>query len=366
MIDRLKTVTSSPKFSKFKHHWLTLAFILGFVVDNLTLNRVDQLFDNLVLLAYVLIAMGSIIYLYAGIASKMPESWVPYSRKYAPLLIQYAFGGLLSGMLIFYGRSGSWSESWPFLLLILGVIYGNETIKDRSSRLIFNLAIFFVGLFSYVVLVIPVVTGHMGPWIFVGSGLLALIIMQGFIRVLRWIVPNFINLHLKSIVFTVGCIFAGLNFLYFTNIIPPIPLSLKEVGIYHSVVRFDNGDYQVSYEKGPWWRFWKQSDTVFHPTAGGNIYCFAKVFAPTRLSTDIYHSWDYYDEEKEEWVQHLRLSYPISGGRSSGYRGYTFIENFREGEWRCSVETERGQVLGQEKFTVDYSGQVGELETRVE
>src|SRR5690606_28398358 len=105
------------------------------------LTRVDQLFDNLILLSYVLLAMVSMLWLYAGTAGKLPDNWSAFARKYAPLLTQFAFGGLLSGMLIFYGRSGSWAESWPFLLLILAVIYGNETIKDRSTRLVFNLAI---------------------------------------------------------------------------------------------------------------------------------------------------------------------------------------------------------------------------------
>ena len=224
----------------------------------------------------------------------------------------------------------------------------------------------FIGLFSYVVLVVPVFTGYMGSWVFVGSGLLALLIMSGFLRLLRRIVPRFFELYLRQVVFTLGSIFIGFNVLYFTNIIPPIPLSLKEVGIYHSVVRFENGQYQLKYEDGPWWYFWKRSDTEFHPDDTNNVFCFAKVFAPTRLETDIYHSWDYYDEAAEEWVERSRLSYNISGGRDGGYRGYTQIGNFNDGKWRCSVETARGQVLGRETFTIDSSKAVGELVTRLE
>lgn len=366
MLQTLREKARSPKLARLKHYWLSLAFLLGFIVDNITLNRVDQLFDNLILLAYVVLAMFSILFLYAAMADKLPERWVPFARKYTPLLTQYSFGGLLSGMLIFYGRSGSWSDSWPFLLIILVGIFGNETIRNRASRLIFNLSLLFVGLFSYMVLIVPVVTGYMGPWVFIGSGVLALLIMHGFLKLLGLIVPNFLEIHIKSIIFSIGCIFAGFNFLYFANIIPPIPLSLKDVGIYHSVVRFDNGDYQLKYEKPAWWKFWQDSDDVFHPDAGGNVYCFAQVFAPTRLSTDIYHSWDYYDETKKEWVEHSRLSYPISGGRDKGFRGYTLIENFKDGTWRCSVETARGQVLGREKFKVDSSESVGEMITAIE
>ncbi len=349
-----------------KRHWLTIAFVLGFVVDNITLNRVDQLFDNFVLAFYVLLAMASLLTLYASVAEKIGGKAGLFFRRYSPVAVQYSFGGLLSGMLIFYGRSGSWSESWPYMIIILLAIYGNETVRDRTQRLIYNLAILFIGLLSYVVLVIPVATGYMGPWIFIGSGLLAVVIMYGFIRGLRRLVPRFIGIHIKPIIFTIGSIYVGLNFLYFANIIPPIPLSLKEVGVYHSVVHFENGDYQLKYEKGKWWQPFKKSDDVFHAKLGDSIFCFAKVFAPTRLSTDIYHSWEYYDENEKEWIEHLRMSYGIAGGRDSGYRGYTLIRNYRDGEWRCTVETGRGQVLGREEFVVDSENLPADLTTRLQ
>lgn len=351
---------------RHKRHWLTIAFLFGFVVDNITLNNVEQVFDNVVLLSYVVISMTSIFILYAGAAGRLPEQWTPYVRAYAPLVVQFAFGGLLSGMLIFYGRSGAWTESWPFLLIILGVIFGNELIKDRSGKFLFNITILFVGLFSYVVLIVPVLSGYMGPLVFILSGVLALAIMYGFIRLLGIVIPNFLSLQMRSLVFTVGTIFAVFNFLYFTNIIPPIPLSLKDVGIYHSVVRFEDGTYQLKYEKGRWWQFYKRSDTTFHAVPGDNVFCFASVFAPTRLATDIYHRWEYYNEETGGWEEHDRLSYAIAGGRDGGYRGYTLIQNYRDGTWRCSVETARGQVLGRETFVIDSTTDPAPLIIRTE
>lgn len=349
---------------KIKRYWLTIAFGLGFLVDNITLNRVDQVFDNIVLLSYVVIAMAALLLLYAGTVGKLGEYYSPRARAYAPLAVQYAFGGLLSGMLIFYGRSGAWVESWPFLVIILAAIFFNETIRDRSDRLIYNLVIFFVGLVSYCVLVIPVLTGFMGPWIFFGSCLVALMFMYGFMQVLYRIIPHFLDMQMKVIIFSIGCVFVGFNFLYFANVIPPIPLSLKDVGIYHSVIRFDTGVYQLKYEEGKWWQFFRDSDKVFHPVSGGNVYCFAKVFAPTRLDTNIEHHWEYYDEVRGEWESRNRLGYSISGGRGDGYRGYTQVRNYEDGKWRCSVETTRGQVLGREVFWIDSSQPPANLITK--
>jgi len=349
-----------------KRHWMTLSFVFGFLLDNITLNRVDQLFDNFILALYVILAMISLLLLYGGAADKLGEKLGNLSVKYAPLLVQFSFGGLLSGMLIFYGRSGSWSQAWPFMLIILLAIYGNETIRDRASRLIYNLAILFIGLFSYTVLVIPVFTGLMGPWIFVGSGLLALFIMYWFMRGLYKVVPRFLTIHMRAIVFIIGGIFIGFNFLYFANIIPPIPLSLKDVGIYHSVVRFENGDYQLKYEDGRWFEPFKDSDDTFHPVLGDNVFCFAQVFAPTKLKTDIYHKWERYNEESGEWTTHTRLSYAIAGGRDKGFRGYTLIQNYTDGKWRCTVETGRGQILGREVFTIDSQSPPADTVTRID
>lgn len=348
-----------------RHHWLTVAFILGFVLDNLTLNRVDQLFDNVVLFSYVILAMISILLLYAGIAERFGERMSKFCRDKAPILMQYAFGGLLSGMLIFYGRSGSFVDSWPFILIILGVIFGNETIKDRAGRLVYNLVIFFVGLSAYVVLVVPVIIGKMGPWIFVGSGIIALFIMYLFFVTLEKIVPNFIQLQKRSVVFFIGLVYVTFNVLYFTNLIPPIPLSMKHVGVYHNIVRNEDLSYTLTYEKPVWWLWYRNSDKVFHYSPGDEIYCYASVFAPARLATDIYHRWEFYDEEKGVWVDHGRYSYSIQGGRGEGYRGYTKISNYEEGTWRCTVETDRGQIIGKKTFTI-MSGSPRDLVTRTE
>jgi hypothetical protein len=350
--------------SFIRRHFLTLGFVFGFIIDNLTLNRVDQVLDNAILATYVVLAMVSMLLLYAGAAGKLPEWIGDAARRFAPFVMQYAFGGLLSGMLIFYGRSGAWAASWPYLAIIILAIYGNETIKDRSTRLLYNLAILFIGLFSYIVLLVPVVTKLMGPWIFIGSGFIALMIMYGFLRLLNRIIPRFIELQQRAIILSLGMVYVGFNFLYFSNMIPPIPLSLKEAGIYHFVARFENETYQVKYEEGPWWQFWKKSDSTIHPRGGESIFCYAEVFAPTRFEIDIVHVWEFNDPEAG-WTERARIAYPITGGRDSGYRGYTLINNYQNGDWRCSVETERGQVIGRETFTVDTTESPKALVTEI-
>jgi hypothetical protein len=327
-----------------------VAFLLGFITDLILLNRVDDLLDNIILLTYVLLATVSLLLLYTGVAEKGPAFFVRFVNRYMPMIMQYAFGGLLSGMLIFYGRSGDLLASAPFFILIIVVIIGNEFLSKRSNRLIYNLSLYFVGLFSYIVLIIPVLTGRMGDGIFILSGIVAVLWISFVVKILFNIVPNFMSVNIGRVILTIGFIYIGFNSLYFTSLIPPIPLSLTELEIVDSVERVDTG-YRITTQAQPWYRKLPFTNSVIHPT-GNSIGCFARVYAPTKLSTEIFHRWEF-KNEVGDWEEHFRFGYDISGVNKGGYGGYTLARDFFDGLWRCSVETERGQVLGREVIVID-------------
>ena len=361
----LKRAMENKYVKHFKQHWLTIGFVLGFFTDLMLLNRIDDFFDNFMLFFYASLATLSFLFFYVGTAERAPGFLSNILKKYSPVLMQYAFGGLLSGMLIFYGRSGDWLVSAPFLLLIIAVILGNEFVNKRSNRLIYHLSLYFIGIYAYIVLVLPVLFGKMGDLMFFFSGVVALIVVTIVVQLLYKIVPRFMEINTRPVILTIGFIYIGFNVLYFTNIIPPIPLSLTDLEVVHDVSRFENGGYRIVAEVEPWWRSILPLTPIIHPSQSA-ISCFASVYAPTKLTTDIYHKWEYKNAEGK-WVQHFRTSYPIaSSGTVRGYRGYTTISSFTDGAWRCTVETERGQVLGRETFIVDSTEKPYELVTRIE
>jgi len=335
-----------------KHHWLTIAFLLGFLTDLILLNRVDDAIDNLILFMYVALASLSLVLFYVAVAEKAPPRIVTFLQSFMPVVMQYSFGGLLSGMLIFYGRSGDFLVSAPFLALIISVMLANELVKKRSDRLLYNLVVYFIGIFSYFVLVVPVLIGEMGNLIFIGSGLLALLVMFILLKVLALIIPHFIVLEKRMIVFVIGSIYVLFNTFYFLNIIPPIPLSLTELSIYQQVEKTSFGGYRIVKEEISWWRHFGILPTTFHPLPGEGAYCFARVYAPTSLKTEIVQRWEYQDKDGN-WQTHYTQAYPITGENKNGYRGFTTIKSISDGLWRCSVETVRGQVLGRETFVID-------------
>lgn len=350
-----------------RRHFLTLAFVAGFVTDLILLNQVEDLIDNLILLFYVTLATVALVSLYVGVAERGPAKLARFFRTYSPMAIQYAFGGLLSGMLIFYGRSGDWLASWPFLALIALAILGNEMVRDRAQRLVFHLSVYFIGVFSYIVLVVSVFSGRTEPWVFYLSGAAALLIVYLLVQLLRSIIPNFIRLQLRFIIFSLGCIYITLNTLYATSILPPIPLSLKEITIAHSVTFYrESREYHIAYEPIAVWRLWERLTPTLHVADSQTAACFTKIFAPTRLAAGVYHQWDFYDSAQGRWVEQFRVPYQVSGEATSGYRGYSTTSNVRDGKWRCSVKNARGQSLGRKVFYLDTSSIPTELRRRID
>ena len=188
-------------------------------------------------------------------------------------------------------------------------------------------------------------------WTFVLTGVLSLIIVAGFLALL-WstVLRGRDTKSLRGVATVVGGIFVAFNLLYFLNVIPPVPLSLKDIGIYHSVLKRSDGGYTVLYERAHWWEFWRDTSDTYTIGAGGSASCFSSVFAPSDLTAPIYHRWEYRDAG--DWQTESRVAFSINGGRDEGYRGYTTKALLTPGAWRCSVETAQGQLIGRVGFTV--------------
>ena len=338
-------------YQEKKRYQPLVAFLAGFIWDSLTLTRIDLLIDNLVMFAYIVFA-GVFIFLINMVEEKQLENknLLKYSNWY-PNIVQFFFGGLFSGYVVYYFKSASLSKSWLFLLFLLFLFIGNEFIKNRLNNLVFQFVFYYLATYSFFIFYLPVLFKTMGIFMFLLSGLVSSAFVGFLIYILYKNMPEKINERFKRLVLILGSIYLIFNLLYFTNIIPPVPLSLKDSGIFHSV-RFNNGRYSARYEEGKWYEFFKDSDDTFRYAAGDTVFCFAAVFAPTDLNTGIRHHWQMYNENQDKWLTTDRLNYKISGGRDGGYRGYTFKKNVQPGLWRVDVETEREQLLGRISFEV--------------
>lgn len=348
-------------YERYERHISSATLVTGFIFDNLTLRRIDQLFDMLALSFYVVLSGFCIL----GLAVLERRREREYSHDdwhfWFLIALQFAFGGLFSAFFIFYTRSGSFAASWPFFAALVALLIGNELFKARYAILVFRVAVYFFVLFSYSTLYLPVFLRRIGDDVFIIGGLAALVLIWGFLHFLRFLLPKTLYQSRWNIMASIGGIYLVVNLLYFFNIIPPIPLALKEAGIYHALERSGN-DYVVTGEPERWYSF--LDTTVYHATSGESAYAIASVFAPTDLETTIVHEWQYFDESQDDWITVSNIAFDIVGGRGQGYRGYSLKSNIAPGRWRVNIESKRGQLVGRLKFRVETVVEHPPLETK--
>jgi hypothetical protein len=333
---------------RYEQHISVGALIFGFILDSFTLNRPDQLFDNVILLTYLVLAGATIVFMNMR-AARGRESRL---TVFLPAVLQFCFGSLSSGLLVLYFRSGTFAQSLLFFLILGGLLVGNELLRSRYAQFRFNIAIYYLLLLCYVAMTTPVLLHSIGTFVFLVSGVLSLAIIGGFFWLLVLFARKEIAQHLQPAAAIVLMVFACFNILYFMNIIPPVPLAMRDIGIYHSLLKRADGMYVALYEPAPWYAFWRATGSTYTLTEGKSAFCFSSVFAPTDLNAPIFHTWEYKDPSTGEWAVRSRVSFPILGGRADGYRGYSIKSSLTPGAWRCSVETAQGSLIGRTGFSV--------------
>jgi len=346
-------------YNEYEGYVSSLFLLGGFVFDNLTLNRIDLWIENLVIIIYLAIALFCILFINFYHAGWFQYKILKKSTVFLSFVLQFVFGGLFSVFFIFYFRSASLGVSWFFVLILATILIGNEKLQEKYLRFNFQISIFFIAIFSYLVFSIPILLGRMGALVFILSGIFSL----GLISLIVFLIFKIKKIKFKKndkVVVSIFSIYILFNILYFTNVIPPIPLALKESNVYHSVKRISNG-YDVRFEPSGWYNVFNDISRTIHWKQGMPIYFFSSVFAPTKISTDIYHCWSYFVKGKCSWIVTDKLGYSIIGGRDGGYRGYTFKYGVKPGKWHVDVITDRGQVLGGRTFFVKEVQEIPDL-----
>jgi hypothetical protein len=146
-------------------------------------------------------------------------------------------------------------------------------------------------------------------------------------------------------------IYGIINLFYFLKLIPPVPLALDKGIVAHNITMKDDS-YLVSYEPEDSFVFWRKHKLNFAYVPDESVYIFSSIFAPTDLSKAVFHRWKWYNENTKEWEITEDIGYNITGGRDGGFRGYTYKNNVKPGEWEVQVLTDEEHVLGVIKFEI--------------
>lgn len=346
-------------YARIERPFSSISLVAGFVFDAITLTRVDEFWENFWVLGHLVIVttcalMINLIENTSGHDEEDPGKL----HFWLVNVMQFFFGGIFSTFLVFYFRSGSIATDWPFILLLAIAFVANERLKRHYARLAFQIALLFLSYYAFAIYVMPILFHEISTPVFLLSGAVSLATIGLFIFVLRkFSHERFVGGAKWLSRLFVAIIFIGVNILYFFNLIPPLPLSLKDAGIYQSLVVNGPGNYTVQYEDQGWFKYFEWSPTI-DVVPGSPLYAYTAIFSPTSFNTNIMHVWQYYDPTQNgggAWVTQARVSLATTGGADGGYRTYSLMPDVAPGAWRVEVETPRGQIIGELRFNVATS-----------
>ncbi len=209
---------------------------------------------------------------------------------------------------------------------------------------------------------LPVLTHKIGGGVFIISGFIALAIMLFYLHIFVKFTGEEFYKSSKTVGASLLGIYFIINILYFANLMPPIPISLKNSGVYHLIYKNQDGQYLALSEKTDWKSYFDFSQD-FHVEENSEVYVYSAVFSPSSLNLTVIHKWQYFDPATGEWIDYDRVELPVIGGRDGGFRTYSVKDKLYSGNWRVNVETLGGQVIGRLRFEVIPTAFLSELQT---
>ena len=336
-------------FNQYEGYLITGALLLGIITDVALFSSVNFKTVFIILTVHFVFSGLVIAFIHLYNEGFFRFKTLRFLRLLSPLFLQYSFGALLSGTLIFYWFSSSFLVSWPFIFIIIVLILSNDLLKRYYLWLPVQIGVYFFICFSLSVLILPFILKDIGFKVFLIGGLFSLIIITLYLYEVSKFLTT-VHKNKKKYAFIIGSIFITMNVFYFFNIIPPVPLSLKEAEVAYFVEKTELGYLMELEDRSIWDRLMISNKIYITDTEA--VYFFSSVFAPALLKTDVVHRWQYFDKDENRWTDRAVIKYPVVGGRDGGYRGYSLINSVFSGRWRVLVETEKGQVIGKKNFKV--------------
>ncbi len=326
-------------------HITTFIFAIGFIIDFFFLPSVAHPLTPYIGLVYGLGFATTLFSRSMVLNSAKGDVFTNKVSSVLSLFLAYFSGSLLSYIFVLYYRSSYLASAIPFFLFALFVIFANEYVKSKKYRTYLDVSIFFFTLTALALFLIPFVIGSVSNLVFIFSLLFSAVISILYAHLLA----TFTNIEIirKKALYALA-LWAPLSFgfLYVTESIPPLPVSVTGAHVYHSVEKI-NSDYKVREEVR------SGLSTTLHVREGQPLYFFTTIFAPIRITAPVEHIWELYDEETDSWKEKTRVSFDILGGREEGYRGYSRTNATSPGRWRVSVYLDGKRLLGRHYFSLE-------------
>jgi hypothetical protein len=330
-------------------------FAAGFVFDMLTLGRIDSwlmIGQQVVYLAVILLVLTQMFLEQAGPAAALAGMSAVRRGyfRYRTAIVHFLLGALLNLYTIFFFKSSSLLTSFAFLGFLVLLVLVNESPRFKSLGLAFKFALLSLCFFAFFACVLPVLLGSIGLLIFLLSMAAGCLPLVGAAVWIRRFAPDLFPRARRQILVPLGCVLVAFLGFYLFRLIPPVPLSIPFIGVYHAVER--SGDsFRLSHQR-PRWRVWHRGDQTFLAQPGDRVYVFFRVFSPTRFADEVLMRW-YWKDGARGWMLHDSIPIKIVGGREQGFRGYGVKANYQPGRWKVQIETIDEREIGRVYFDLE-------------
>ena len=342
----------------FSHNERAVAaafFAAGFVFDMLTVGRIDSWATIGQQGVYLAVIMTALLQMFHEQGQPAPEPAAMRTVKrwyyeYRGALVHFLLGALLNLYAIFFFKSSSLLVSFGFLGFLVLLLLANESRRFKSLGLPYKFALLALCLLSFFAYLVPVLAGSISLPMFLLSMLAGSLPLGAAGWWIRRSAPERFALARRQILVPLGCVLVGFLGFYLFRLIPPVPLSIPFIGVYHAVERTEEG-YRLTHERS-WWRFWHNGDQQFRAQPGDKVYVFFRIFSPARFSDQVQMRW-FWKPEGRGWALQDSIPIRIVGGREQGFRGYGVKANFQPGPWKVQVETTDGREIGRVYFDLE-------------
>ena len=355
-------MTLGKRFKKFKerHHvaFEVAFFMAGFAFDAVLLHRIDNVALLIHQALYLVATFGLIAWDHRiFVSGKEPEGRVMGRVAGVRLWVMHFFlGTLLTAFMIFYFKASSGIWAFLFISALLAVMIVNELPRFRKSGPVVRVALLSFTTTSYLAYLLPIALGFLHWGLFLTSVVIGTVVTFGMWRAYTRIThdPNWTFRRAVAPGLVVQVLLLAL---YFLKVVPPVPLSLKYIGIFADVTRTtgEKGlEFQCAYTPTAFWRR-DGSQFVFREPAEGQkvrAYAFVSVFAPRGFNDTLSFNWEY-DDPKRGWVS--RGSYKTAlgrgqQGRDEGFRTFAYTTLAGPGDYRVIVRSSDDREIGRKTF----------------
>ncbi len=340
---------------KHMTHTTTIIFIIGFIVDMIILPDIDHPVTRYIGLAHLSVVAFFIMFREWIVSRNTASTFEQKMYSFSTFAISLSSGSALSFICIYAIRSAAISVSWPLFLILLLCIAANEFVSTHDFRFTLDVGILLIAVLFFTIFNVPVLTKVQNDSSFLLSVVITIVISFIYLYLLRFTSESARNEAPRTYALAVGIpMFVGM--LYMLNVIPAVPLSLTNSGVYYNVIKVSSGEFIAQKEKVEpsfFDNFSYFTNSVYYITPNDKgVYFFSAVRAPGEVSAPISHVWEQYDDDKNRWIERTVIPFTLDGGREDGYRAYSYKENVSEGLWRVTVKVDNNRIVGRMKFNV--------------